>query len=476
MTDNAKTFIGMTFCAKKRLISKALNLSLIILMLGVAQLSAGETARSGWVASEIGRMAYVTDGRDLLLNWRPYAKGLPAVSNESFTYQLSLNAQVGELVLENKLAGNNPAISKLVLILLEGDSQKASVNLFALAGFISSQLAVNGQRIIVGHLGNQLNILGEIEAPEDLGEMVARMTALPDSSLTPMTARNMLPRLKTYLGRQPESRKAVITQLAAMDAWVNVDQDFVFWSRMSNTVFYPLVMPGDLSHGVRLAALTGARALPWLGSSVAPVVAASNFREQHAGGLLLYKLQDFYRLPFEGEQRLEGTLTINDQSLRGQFVVVPEPAGLAVLLDPRNWIEWIQVPGRSIYGYLMFFLLAFLLVWMLLMMWTLVYRPGSQVFAKLSLEDTGEVVRVTRFPFTIGRAKRCDLCLDDETVSRLHAQLELAADGGLVLTDLQSGNGTYLNEHAVTSVRLGMEEDMRFGRAGVHFRILKLPR
>ena len=54
--------------------------------------------------------------------------------------------------------------------------------------------------------------------------------------------------------------------------------------------------------------------------------------------------------------------------------------------------------------------------------------------------------------FTIGREPQCDMTLADETVSRWHASLErAAADGGWLLADLGSTNGTRLNGWRVTS-------------------------
>jgi pSer/pThr/pTyr-binding forkhead associated (FHA) protein len=51
--------------------------------------------------------------------------------------------------------------------------------------------------------------------------------------------------------------------------------------------------------------------------------------------------------------------------------------------------------------------------------------------------------------FTIGRELACDLTLSDLTVSRWHASLS-PADGGWLLADLGSTNGTRLNGWRVT--------------------------
>jgi hypothetical protein len=65
--------------------------------------------------------------------------------------------------------------------------------------------------------------------------------------------------------------------------------------------------------------------------------------------------------------------------------------------------------------------------------------------------------------FTIGRDARCDMAVDDMTVSRIHARLEQTPDGWL-LKDLSSTNGTRVNGWKVrgqVSVRAG--DVVRFG-------------
>jgi HD-GYP domain-containing protein (c-di-GMP phosphodiesterase class II) len=66
---------------------------------------------------------------------------------------------------------------------------------------------------------------------------------------------------------------------------------------------------------------------------------------------------------------------------------------------------------------------------------------------------------------TIGRTKDCDVHLDDQAVSRKHCTIE-ARDGALLVTDLESANGTYVNDrlvHAATAhagdvIRIGSTE------------------
>jgi pSer/pThr/pTyr-binding forkhead associated (FHA) protein len=51
---------------------------------------------------------------------------------------------------------------------------------------------------------------------------------------------------------------------------------------------------------------------------------------------------------------------------------------------------------------------------------------------------------------TVGRAAGCEITLDDTFISQMHARLSLG-ESGVVLEDLGSTNGTYLNRQKVTS-------------------------
>ena len=71
-------------------------------------------------------------------------------------------------------------------------------------------------------------------------------------------------------------------------------------------------------------------------------------------------------------------------------------------------------------------------------------------------------VALTGAPMRIGRAPECELVLKDSRVSRRHARLH-ARDGVLVLTDLNSTNGTRVNGHRVTELVLGAGDRILVG-------------
>lgn len=70
--------------------------------------------------------------------------------------------------------------------------------------------------------------------------------------------------------------------------------------------------------------------------------------------------------------------------------------------------------------------------------------PSVQRFLIHDGERSGRAIDLVTFPFTIGRARECDLVLDASDVSRLHAKLD-SDHLNLYLEDLGSTNGTYVN-------------------------------
>ncbi len=64
---------------------------------------------------------------------------------------------------------------------------------------------------------------------------------------------------------------------------------------------------------------------------------------------------------------------------------------------------------------------------------------------------------------TIGRAPRADLILDRALVSRLHCRLE-AGEDVVEVVDLESTNGTYVNDTRVERGTLSDGDRLRVGR------------
>lgn len=89
-------------------------------------------------------------------------------------------------------------------------------------------------------------------------------------------------------------------------------------------------------------------------------------------------------------------------------------------------------------------------------------------FLVLEGVDKGRVYRDLPVPVTIGREEGNALRLNDERVSRYHAKVQ-AEDGDVILTDLDSTNGTRVNGAAVQIRRLRPGDQLSIGRTMLLF-------
>jgi pSer/pThr/pTyr-binding forkhead associated (FHA) protein len=88
----------------------------------------------------------------------------------------------------------------------------------------------------------------------------------------------------------------------------------------------------------------------------------------------------------------------------------------------------------------------------------------SVTFQVIDGVDKGRVFRDLPVPLTIGREEGNLLRLNDERVSRFHAKVQ--QDGGdLILTDLESTNGTRVNGHVIQIRRLRFGDRVTVGRS-----------
>lgn len=77
--------------------------------------------------------------------------------------------------------------------------------------------------------------------------------------------------------------------------------------------------------------------------------------------------------------------------------------------------------------------------------------------------DTGRVIAVnTGQMLTIGRLASCDVALDDDAVSRRHCMLH-AAEARCTIADLNSANGTFVNERRIQRAELVTGDVLRIG-------------
>src|SRR6266487_6734909 len=85
-------------------------------------------------------------------------------------------------------------------------------------------------------------------------------------------------------------------------------------------------------------------------------------------------------------------------------------------------------------------------------------------FQVLDGVDRGKVFRNLMPPVTIGREEGNVLRLNDERVSRFHAKVQVD-NGDVILTDLESTNGTRVNGNVVQIRRLRVGDCICVGRS-----------
>jgi hypothetical protein len=90
-------------------------------------------------------------------------------------------------------------------------------------------------------------------------------------------------------------------------------------------------------------------------------------------------------------------------------------------------------------------------------------EPGTGMLVVVRGPNAGSRFLLDREVTTIGRHPDADIFLDDVTVSRRHAELH-HSDAGVVVRDLGSLNGSYVNGERVDERVLVTSEELQIGR------------
>src|ERR1043165_1584384 len=88
-----------------------------------------------------------------------------------------------------------------------------------------------------------------------------------------------------------------------------------------------------------------------------------------------------------------------------------------------------------------------------------IYPTGPTMGARYTLSET---------PIVLGRASDCDIRITDHSVSRRHARIQPGADGYYAV-DLQSTNGTYVNDIPASMYKLKDGDYLRIGNCIYRF-------
>ncbi|MGA3124977.1 MAG: sigma 54-interacting transcriptional regulator [Polyangiaceae bacterium] len=87
---------------------------------------------------------------------------------------------------------------------------------------------------------------------------------------------------------------------------------------------------------------------------------------------------------------------------------------------------------------------------------------------RIEVPDEGIQLQIGEKPLVIGRSRRCDLVLDDKTVTALHMEVQATPKGVRVL-DLKSRNGSFLHDARFTEVYLNGTWELRCGAKRLRF-------
>ena len=88
---------------------------------------------------------------------------------------------------------------------------------------------------------------------------------------------------------------------------------------------------------------------------------------------------------------------------------------------------------------------------------------ASLVYIYPSAPQIGRRYLAGAEPIVIGRAAECPVSIPDSSVSRFNARIERGPDGRHVVTDLESTNGTFVNNMRATNSPLGDGDYLRIG-------------
>jgi Mg-chelatase subunit ChlD len=99
-----------------------------------------------------------------------------------------------------------------------------------------------------------------------------------------------------------------------------------------------------------------------------------------------------------------------------------------------------------------------------------VAAAAGKPFAWLVRQDDPSVrYAITGSPWRIGRGKNNDLTIDDQSVSRQHAEIHRRHDGSFAILDLDSLNGVFVNEKKARQADVREGDLIDIGDVGVKF-------
>lgn len=96
------------------------------------------------------------------------------------------------------------------------------------------------------------------------------------------------------------------------------------------------------------------------------------------------------------------------------------------------------------------------------------------VCLSINIQGKGHLITLGRSPIVIGRSSSCNVKVDDSRVSSRHCEISVGDNGRVVVTDLNSTNGTLINETSITSANLFIGDILKMGEITISIDSLSL--
>lgn len=85
------------------------------------------------------------------------------------------------------------------------------------------------------------------------------------------------------------------------------------------------------------------------------------------------------------------------------------------------------------------------------------------VFVNITINGKKHSVQVGYKPILLGRSNKCNVKFSDPLLSSKHCEISLKKDGKVVITDLNSTNGSFVNDVKIISSHLYVGDVLRIG-------------
>lgn len=392
------------------------------------------------------------------------------------------NIQIAGVELEPKMSEEFSGTTALLILM--DTSNPARQEIVAQNIKDSGLFKQNGkdtQSIALATFDKELSVVADFETDDEAWNEA--LDAVNAKGMTTELWRNVLEGLN-ILDKQQAERKALIimTDGKAEDTAYSLDE-VVKRAREANIPVYGIGYPGKVSETVFLQGLR--RVSDETGGLFTEVASQSSLTEEKAeqivsainsGGRAIFDLQALEAENYNANQ----AATYNfETSAEGENFTFSEDIDLSAFAAPdriqQKYAEKAPEPLRPFINSSTVLVGAILLGLLMVAIFLLMLKrqreeqgqsgtAGGKPIAYLRVMDSSDQpISITEKATRLGRNKDNDVVLDNDSVSGFHAEIHLRREGHLVITDMNSMNGTLLNGEKIQSAEVSANDVISVG-------------